>query len=129
MKTAIGKGWAIAAFAVIGSFFISGILAAFAADAVGLWHLPIAGFSAAFAVVAVAYWAAPERKLLVAVLALMLGALVAWPLLGTQHYPEHYSGGLAYQPTYLPLAATYLGGLLAYAIVALTSRLGGRHGT
>ena len=122
MNSTVAKSWALALLAVAGAFFIAGLLGGLAAVVAGLWETPAAGFAAAFAVVAVTYWAAPSHKLASSAVALLLGAAVAWPLLKDTYYPERYPQELAYQRSYLPLASTYFGGLLAFACVGLLPR-------
>lgn len=75
-----------------------------------LWPEPIAGFIAAMTVVLVGYWLAPEHKIAIAAIWLLVGAIAAWLLLVNSHYPESYGVEYAYRPTFIPLALTYLGG-------------------
>jgi hypothetical protein len=112
------KHWTLAVLAVLGAFFVAGIAGSFATDILGFWHLPGAGFSAALAVVITTYFAAPDRKLLFSCGAFAVGAIVAWLLLEPSSYPEtERYGALAYQPTHLPVIATYIGGIIGLAIV------------
>jgi len=111
--------WALAPLLVVCGFIVTGMLGGFVADFVGLWHIPGAGFSAAFAVVVVAYLAAPRYKFVSAITALVLGAIAAWLLLEPSFYPESYGARDAYQPTHLPIIATYIGGLLGLIAVIL----------
>jgi hypothetical protein len=114
--------WALAVLAVLGGFTVAGILGGLATDFAGFWNLPGAGFSAAFAVVVVAHLAAPSHKLRTATVALVLGAVVAWLLLEPSFYPESYGNRGAYEPTHLPVIATYIGGLLGLVAAALIGR-------
>lgn len=117
--------WVLALLAVLGGFAVSGMLGGLASDFAGFWHLPGAGFSAAFAVVVVAHLAAPSHKLPVAIAALIFGAIAAWLLLEPSFYPESYSNRGAYEPTHLPIIATYIGGLLGLLVAAIIGRLAG----
>lgn len=105
--------WTIALFAVAGAFLVAGVLGSIVFDLLGLWELPGAGFAAALGVVGVAYLAAPRKNLGFSALCFVLGAAIAWRLVGHEFYPESYENR-AYEPTLLPFAATCLGGLLNY---------------
>ena len=111
--------WLVAVLAIIGGFFISGIVGSLVTDALGFWSLPGAGFSAAVAVVVVTYMAAPHSKFVAACIALLVGAIVAWLTVEPYFFPESYQDGRAYQPTHLPIAATYIGGILGLLAVAI----------
>lgn len=114
------KQWTLAILAVLGAFFVAGIAGSFATDILGFWHLPGAGFFAALAVVVTTYFAAPSRKFLFSCGAFAVGAIAAWVLLEPSSYPETSRyGGLAYQPTHLPVAATYIGGIIGLAVVGV----------
>ena len=117
--------WALALLLVLCGFVVAGMLGGFITDFAGLWHLPGAGFSAAFAVVVVAYLTAPSHKLGSATIALILGAIAAWLLLEPSFYPESYGDRDAYQPTHLPIIATYIGGFLGLVAAALIRRWAG----
>lgn len=117
--------WTLALLAVLGGFIVAGTLGSIATDLAGFWHLPGAGFSAAFAVVVVAYIAAPSHKLLCATVALLLGAIAARLVLEPSWYPESYGERGAYQPTHLPIIATYAGGLLGLIVAAVLRRWAG----
>ncbi len=117
--------WALALLLVFCGFVVTGMLGGLIAGFVGLWHLPGAGFSAAFAVVIAAYLAAPSHKLGSAFTALILGAIAAWLLLEPSFYPESYGDRDAYQPTHLPIIATYIGGLLGLLAAVLIGRWAG----
>jgi hypothetical protein len=117
--------WALALLGVLVSFVIAGLLGGLTAELAGLWHLPGAGFGAAFAVVVVAYLAAPSHKTCAAIVALALGAIAAWLLLEPSFYPESYGSTRAYEPTHLPIAATYLGGLLGLFVAIIIRRRAG----
>ena len=114
--------WALALLGVLVSFVIAGLLGGLTAELVGLWHILGAGFGAAFAVVVVAYLAAPSHKNCAAIVALALGVITAWLLLEPSFYPESYGPARAYEPTHLPIAATYLGGLLGLLVATLIRR-------
>ena len=119
------RHWFLAALAVLGAFLVAGIAGSAATGALGFWHLPGAGFSAALAVVLSAYLALPSRRFFYACCAFAIGAILAWMLLEPSWYPESY-GASAYQPTHLPVIATYLGGLVGLAIAGVLSvRAGG----
>ncbi|MCD9088643.1 hypothetical protein [Stenotrophomonas sp. SY1] len=117
--------WALAFFAVLGGFSVAGVLGSLATGFAGFWHLPGAGFSAALAVVVVAYLAAPSHKLRAAIAALVFGAIAAWLLLEPSFYPENYGDRGAYEPTHLPIIATYTGGLLGLLVAAIIGRWAG----
>jgi hypothetical protein len=104
--------WTVAFLAVVGAFVLAGVAGGLAADSLGYWSTPAAGFSAALAVVLVAYFSAPARKLLAAASAFVVGAAAAWSLLEPSFFPESYGERGGYEPTHLPIVATYIGGLL-----------------
>ena len=114
--------WALALLAVLGGFLLAGISGSLLTEFAGFWDLPGAGFSAAFAVVVVAYLAAPSHKLLISVIALVLGAVAAWFVLEPSFYPESYGERGAYLPTHLPIIATYIGGILGLIVAAALRR-------
>ena len=103
--------WLVAPFAVLGAFVVAGIAGALVMDGLGFWDPPGAGFCAAAAVVCMAYFAAPRYQLASACVALVLGAVVAWLLLEPSSLPERRGDPQAYQPTHIPVVATYLGGV------------------
>ena len=109
--------WLVAVLAVLGGFVIAGITGAFAAELFGFWYLPGGGFSAAATVIIVAYIAAPRHKLPAALIVLMIGAVAAWLTLEPSWLPESYAERGAYQPTHLPIIATYFGALAGLAAV------------
>jgi hypothetical protein len=117
--------WALAFLAVSGAFVVAGMISGLATELAGFWQLPGAGFGAAFAVVVVAYLAAPKHKLRTATVALTLGAIAAWLLLEPSFYPESYGDRGAYEPTHLPIIATYFGGLLGLLVATLLGRWAG----
>ena len=111
--------WLVTVLAIVGGFLISGIVGGLVTDALGFWGQPGEGFSAAFTVVVVAYIAAPNSKFVAACVALLVGAIVAWLLVEPSWFPESYRDGRAYQSTHLPIAATYIGGILGLLVVAV----------
>lgn len=111
------RRWVLAPFAVISAFLIVGISTDIVTGALGYWDVVGAGFFAAIAVVVSAYFAAPNRKLLSAGIAFVLGAVCAWRMLEPSFYPVNY-GVDAYQATHLPILMTYLGGVLGLALAA-----------
>ncbi len=112
------KQWILAVLAVLGAFFVSGIAGSIATDILGFWHIPGAGFFAALAVVVTTYFAAPSRKLLFCFGVFAVGAIAAWVVLEPSWYPDtRRYGTLAYEPTHLPVIATYIGGIIGLAIV------------
>ena len=112
------RQWVIAVLAILEAFFVAGILGGFAAGRLGFWHLPGSGFCAALAVVLSTYFAVPSHKFLMALCALGVGALVAWPLLEPSSYPESY-GAQAYQQTHLPVISTYIGGAIGLLVAGV----------
>jgi len=120
------KQWILAFLAVAGAFFLAGLGGSVSADLLGFWHIPGAGFCAALAVVVATYVAAPSFKFTLSGAALAAGALLAWLVLEPSSYPdmERY-GALAYQPTHLPVIATYSGGIVGLLVAgALRLRSG-----
>jgi len=114
--------WGLALLTIFGGFAVAATLGGLVTASAGFWYLPGAGFGAAFSTVAVAYLAAPSHRFHAATLALILGAVAAWLLLEPSFYPESYGGRGAYQPTHLPIGATYLGGLVGLSASALIGR-------
>jgi hypothetical protein len=113
------KQWILAFFAVAGAFFLAGFGGSAVADVFGFWHIPSAGFCAAFAVVVASYASAPSFKFTLSCLAFVAGAVVAWMLLEPSWYPDMKRyGSLAYEPTHLPIIATYAGGITGLLLVA-----------
>ena len=114
------KQWTLAFLAIAGAFFLAGVAGSILADLLGFWHLPGAGFAAALAVVLTTHAAAPNHKLQLSCLALGVGAIAAWIILEPSWLPEtERCGALAYQPTHLPVVATYVGGVLGLLFVWL----------
>jgi hypothetical protein len=114
--------WTLMVVVVIASFVVAGFVGAFVAEALGLWFVPSIGFIAAFAVVLATYLSAPTRKLTSALVAMLVGAVVAWLLAQPSYFPASYGEGLAYEPTYLPIVVTYVGGLLGLLVSTLLHR-------
>lgn len=110
--------WLRWALFVGGSFLVAGAAGGFAAWCLHLWLLPVAGFCAAAAVVVAGYLAAPAFKLPISGVVFVLGAVAAWVILEPSWLPESY-GDRAYQPTHLPVLATYCGGILGLLAAAL----------
>jgi hypothetical protein len=111
--------WILALVAVFGAFLAAGLFGSAVTHLLGYWGLPGAGFCAAGAVVLVTYLVVPRHKWPSAVASLFLGAAVAWYFLEPSWYPESYGDrGGAYEPTHLPLLATYTGGILGLLVAA-----------
>jgi hypothetical protein len=108
------RGFVISAVIVIITFLVSAITAGILADLAGVWKKPFIGSSAAFFVVLSGYATAPSHKQIASIIWLIIGAIAAWTLAGNSHYPEDYIQ--AYQPTLIPLFATYFSGLIALLI-------------
>jgi hypothetical protein len=108
--------WAISAFAVVGAFMLCSFCGAGIARLLGFWDLPVIGFFAAFGVVSTSYLSAPNRNKQYAVVIFILGAILAWLLLGNAVYPEAYASN-AYQGTKLPFLITFVGGILPLAVI------------
>lgn len=112
--------WLLALLAVVGAFFLAGLAGSVVADALGFWHIPGAGFCAALAVVVVAYVAAPSFKFTLSCLAFAVGAVLAWVVLEPSWYPDmRRYGAVAYQPTHLPILATYIGGIIGLSLTGI----------
>jgi hypothetical protein len=116
--------WIISFFAVFGAFFLCGIFGSALASLFGLWDQPISGFFAAFGVVTMAYLSSPNRNKLYSVIVFLLGAIIAWLLIGDSWYPESYTEK-AYQPTYLPFLITLFGGFLPLVVIFYPLRSSG----
>jgi len=108
------RGFALSFVIVIISFLVSAIAAGILADLAGVWKKPIIGATAAFCVVISAYVTAPSHKQTASAVWLIVGMIAAWFLAGDSYYPEDYEQ--AYQPTIIPLFATYLSGIVALLI-------------
>jgi hypothetical protein len=105
------RGFVISAVIVIITFLVSAITAGILADLAGVWKKPFIGSSAAFFVVLSGYATAPSHKKIASIIWLIVGAIAAWVLAGNSYYPEDYTQ--AFQPTLIPLFATYSSGLIA----------------
>jgi hypothetical protein len=105
------RGFVISAVIVIITFLVSATTAGILADLAGVWKKPFIGASAAFVVVLSGYATAPSHKQIASITWLIVGAIAAWILAANSYYPEDYTQ--AYQPTLIPLLATYLSGLIA----------------
>ena len=108
------KGFTISVVIVIITFIVSATTAGILADLAGVWKKPFIGASAAFFVVLCGYITAPSHKQLASITWLIVGAITGWVLAGNSYYPEDYQQ--AYQPTLIPMVATYLSGLVALVI-------------
>ncbi|WP_022972460.1 hypothetical protein [Xanthomonas maliensis] len=113
--------WITAVLIVLGGFLLAGVLGGLVTAIAGRWPIPGAGFCAALTVVVLAHMAAPAHKLGAALGVLVVGSGLAWLLLEPAFYPESYRGRGAYQPTHLPIVATYAGGLVG-ALLVLAGR-------
>lgn len=112
--------WMALPFAVIAGFFASGIACAYIALYLHIWPDPVAGFCVAFTVVVISHHIAPHYKSTTATIIFIIGAIAAYKLFGNWFYPEGYEK--AYQPTYLPLATTLLGGLIGVVYSLLITK-------
>ncbi len=111
--------WALLAPVVGAALVAAGVLGSLLGAALGVWDTPWIGALCAATVVSVSCAVAPARRRLVASVALLMGAALAWRLLRPpSFYPESY-GELAYQPTYVPILATYAAGLAAWLVCVL----------
>lgn len=117
--------WIFTVAVVLLSFVLAGFFGGLVSHLTGLWLLPCVGFCVAFAVIVVASLAAPAYKPRSALITLAVGAIAAWMVLEPSFYPTSYGPERAYQPTHLPIVATYLGGLLGFVVGALLSRRAG----
>ncbi len=97
-------------------FIGAGVITSFVSSAIGLWDYPCVGATCAFVWVLSAYAIVPEKKLIVAIAAFLGGAILAYGPLEPAWWPEGFSQ--PYQPTHLPLVATYVSGLIAVVIAA-----------
>lgn len=113
--------WTLAALGVFAAFIAGYLVGVFVDGYLHYWGLPWSGFCAAFSIVLASYLAAPSHKRAAARIILIIGAGAAWYLLEPSWYPEYY-GNKAYQPTHLPLLATYIGGILGLVIAELFQR-------
>lgn len=111
--------WILAVLTLLGGFLIAGVAGAVTASLLGFWYLPGRGFCAAAVVVVVAYIAAPKHRFMTSWGVLALGAIAAWAVLEPSWLPESYAERGAYQPTHLPIIATYAGALVGLTVVAL----------
>ena len=121
--------WGLLPIVVCLAFAVAVVVGLIAGGVLQLWGDPIVGFFAAISVVLVAYQQAPSRKRTAATFAFIVGACIAWWLVSPpSFYPKNY-GDAAYLPTYLPITATYIGGLGAWigCLWWHTSRVPGRH--
>ena len=111
MRVVAVRSWLLASVKVFVAFVFFGVAGAFLASYTGVWDTPVAGFCAAFGVVVTAFLAAPQLKLATATASFIVGAAVAWWLVGDSFWPE----GLpkAYQPTNVPFYCTVAGGAFA----------------
>jgi len=111
---------------VVVVFLVVALACSLAADELGIWAEPFVGFITSMAVVATAFALAPGPpwiKLLLALLALILGTASAWQLLRPPSFTPESWGNRAYQPTYIPIAVTVTGGVVAWlfcAVLAIT---------
>lgn len=105
------KGFIVSSIVVIICFIIAAFSAGYIAGFLGIWKKPIIGAVAAFCVVICGYITAPNYKRTSAASWLIVGAISAWFLAGDSFYPEDHEH--AYQHTIIPIAATYVSGLIA----------------
>lgn len=124
MTPRISSKWMWWPFFVGGSFLVGGAAGGFAAWCLRIWLLPAAGFCAAAAVVVVGYLAASTYRLQAGCVVSVVGAIAAWVILEPSWLPESY-GDRAYQPTHLPIMATYCGGVLGLLVATLLGRARG----
>ena len=118
--------WTVLVPATATAFVAAGVVGSVLGSVLGVWGEPLIGALAAGVFVAVPFWIAPSQRRLVATAALAVGAALAWRLVGPpSSYPEGY-GDLAYQPTYLPIVATYVAGAVTWTGCALLARAGSR---
>jgi len=61
---------------------------------------------------------APDRKPIASAVALVIGGMLAWNLVGHAVYPEN--NPKAYQPTYIPFVMTITGGFIGLAGSVIT---------
>ena len=80
-------------------------------SALQIWFEPVGGFVLAAAWVITAYLTAADYKIITALMAFAAGTALACRLLGYSWWPEGYDK--AYEPTFIPFAATLAGGILA----------------
>lgn len=85
------------------------------------WKEPIAGPVTAITLVFYSYFLAPGYKDIVAVSSFFIGAVFAYATPDIHWYPECHE--LAYQSTYIPLAITYVAGLIALAYCLYLSKI------
>ena len=108
--------WIALPFVVGLSFFGAAYAGSYLGSSMGYWQFPPMGFAAAVAVVCSAYICAPFRKRTIATLALFLGAELAWLFLSPpSQFPLYYERAPG-DRTYLPILATYAGGVVAWLV-------------
>lgn len=112
--------WLSTPFVPVMAFLLAALSSGLLADKLGFWHEPVMGFVSAFVVVISAYLTAPDGKDWISLVAFLIGAVVAWFLVGDSFYPENYFR--AYEPTYVPLVATYIGGLIGVILCFVLNR-------
>jgi hypothetical protein len=91
------------------SWVITGVLVELVFSVIPAWDEPWLGAICAFTWVLSAYFVVPKWKIPVAVLAYVVGAIVAQHLIGNSFYPKGHPK--AYQTTHLPFIMALIGGL------------------
>jgi len=113
------RWFALPAF-VFGAFIATGILAEVPVTVFGLWEDLWVGIACAVTWVLTSFFIAPEKKTIVSTVFFVLGALLAWILVGKSWYPESHPR--AYQHTYIPFALTFISGLSTLALLAIIKK-------
>ncbi len=108
------RWFALPAF-VFAVFMATGILAEVPVRVFRLWEDLWIGIACACTWVLTAYLVAPEKKSIAAVVLFLVGALLAWKLVGHSWYPE--GSPKAYQPSHLPFALTCTSGLMTLGLL------------
>lgn len=82
-----------------------------------IWFEPIGGFVLAAAWVSSAYVIAPRFKQCASGVAFVVGAVLAWVLVGHAWWPEGYDN--AYQATAIPYVTTLIGGAITFVLIVV----------
>jgi len=113
--------WLLFAIGLLVTMIATPIIVTFMLKGLLCWKDPIAGSITAIAVVFYSYLLAPKHNVILSVIGFSLGALLANAIPDMHWYPECHD--LAYQSTYVPLAFTYVAGLIALSYCIYLSKI------